>query len=131
MQDDTDDGLDAFNQLLVERKPMIFMFYGVRYEKDPAKGAGYAKFAHSLSEALADLQNGAGVHQPDGGYVVRDAFIEEAEDDTATMHVELISMYEFMRLRLVGEPGDGQWRRLGRPDEDDNERSLPPDLPAA
>jgi hypothetical protein len=86
--------IDAFDRLQLEHERTLFMFYGFR-NTDGSQGRGYFKLAHSLSEALADLQANPAVAD-EGGYFVRDAFLEISDDDDGdpTIHVELISVQE-------------------------------------
>jgi hypothetical protein len=83
--------INAFDRLRLEHERTLFMFYGYR-RVDGSPGHGYFKLAHSLAEALADLQASEGVAD-EGGYLVRDAFLEMADGD-AVLHVELISLAE-------------------------------------
>lgn len=89
-------GLDAFHQLALERERTLFMFYGYRWARGD-RGGGYFKHAHSLSEALADLDANEGVAD-EGGYFVKDAFIESTEDGPV-VHVELISAQRIVQIR--------------------------------
>jgi hypothetical protein len=86
-------GIDAFDQLALEHERTLFMFYGFR-TADGRQGGPYFKLAHSLSEALADLHANAGVAD-EGGYLVRDAFLEAGEDEPV-LHVELVSMLDLV-----------------------------------
>jgi hypothetical protein len=88
------DEIDAFHQLVFEHKRTLFMFYGHRMANGNP-GGGYFKLANSLSEALADLEANPGVAD-DGGYLVRDAFIEASEGDEPVVHVELVSLAEIL-----------------------------------
>ena len=83
--------VDAFTRLALERERTQFTFYGFR-TMDGQEGGPYFKLAHSLSEALADLEANPGVAD-EGGYLVRDAFLEKTEGEVV-IHVELISMEE-------------------------------------
>lgn len=85
---------DAFSELVLAHERTLFMFYGYR-TANGAQGRGYFKLAYSLSEALADLEENAGV--ADEGYLVRDAFLEVPDDDPPVIHVELISLAEIRR----------------------------------
>lgn len=82
-----DDGLSVFSRLRIERERTLFMMYGVR-TKDGQTVSGYFKLAHSLSEALADLDYNENVAVPVEGYAVRDLFLEDGEDGVV-VHVEL------------------------------------------
>ena len=83
--------LDAFDQLQLEHERTRFTFYGYRM-RDGRQGGPYFKLAHSLAEALADLEANEGVAD-EGGYLVRDAFLEMGELEPV-LHVELISVRE-------------------------------------
>ena len=80
--------MDAFDQLQIERERTFFTFYGWR-RPDGEPGGPYFKLAHSLSEALADLEENSAI-DPDEAYVVTDAFLELGEEGP-TVHVELRS----------------------------------------
>jgi hypothetical protein len=95
------DGIDPFSQLVLERRRTLFMFYGFRSVNGKREGA-YFKHAHSLGEALADLEGNAGIAD-EGGYLVRDAFVEDVEDDGgAILHVELISTMQILEEAATG-----------------------------
>ena len=105
------DELSAFDRLHLERQRTLFMFYGFRWA-DGRQGGGYFKHAHSLSAALADLSANEGVAD-EGGYFVKDAFVEDGELDPetrevgpATLHVELISLNEIQRMAVDDESHD-------------------------
>lgn len=85
--------MDAFSQLVAERQRALFVFYGHRaISGEP--GGPYFKQAHSLSEALADLEGNSGVAD-EGGYFVRDAFLEH-DDGGLVLRVELISLRQIL-----------------------------------
>jgi len=85
---------NAFEQLKIEKKRTLFMFYGYRMT-DGSQGGGYVKLANSLSEALNDLCANDGVAAEDG-YFITDAFVEISEDGEPVIHVELGSPGVFL-----------------------------------
>jgi len=97
-------GVDAFTQLALEHERTLFMFYGFT-NPDGTRGGAYFKLAHSLSEALADLEGNGGVAHPPGGYLVSDAFLEAGEeaDEPPTVHVELVSVESILAGAEGGE----------------------------
>jgi hypothetical protein len=83
--------MDPLSRLELEHERTLFMFYGYG-TVEGGQGSGYFKLAHSLSEALADLEGNPGVAD-EGGYFVKDLFVAALEDDDSpTVHVELISL---------------------------------------
>jgi hypothetical protein len=95
-----DETINAFTQLALERRRTGFTFYGFRMA-DGKPGGAYHKLAHSLSEAVADLEANAGIAD-EGGYLVRDAFLEE-DDDGGDLHVELVSIAQIVEDADGGE----------------------------
>ena len=91
------DDLDGFQELQLQSTRTLFMFYGYRMARDGELGSGYFKHAHSLNEALADLIANPGVLD-EGGYLVRDAFLELGDDDDPCVHVDLLSARELREL---------------------------------
>jgi hypothetical protein len=86
--------IDAFDRLQLERERTVFTFYGYRMA-DGRQGRGYFKLAHSLAEALTDLHANTGVAD-EGGYLIKDAFLEMDAGLTPVLHVELISLREIL-----------------------------------
>jgi hypothetical protein len=75
---------DAFRRLKAEHQQTLFVFYG----PGPSVVGTYAKHAHSLREALADLNaNPLAEGRP---FVVTDAFVD-AGNGQPTLHVEVMS----------------------------------------
>lgn len=85
--------LDPLARLEIERERTLFMFYGFRWSANGEPGGVYFKLAHSLSEALADLEANPGVAD-EGGYLVSDAFLETGEEPV--LHVELTSLAQLI-----------------------------------
>lgn len=81
----TDNPLD---RLALERKRMMFAFYGAR-NADRSTGGVYFKQAHSLKEAMDDMEANDGI--AGGPYLVVDAFIEE-DGEGGTLHVEVVEL---------------------------------------
>lgn len=80
--------MDAFDQLVVEKERTMFCFYGW-FGLDGKRGeAPYFKQARSLSEALEDLHNNAGVDN--ANYYVEDLFVEVVDNGGVAVHVELV-----------------------------------------
>jgi hypothetical protein len=97
------DEISTFDRLAFERGLTWFAFYGCRDAEDGGSGGPHFKAAHSLAEALADLQSEPGVAAE--GYFVRDAFLvldEEGPGDHS-IHVELVSVREMVELIEDGD----------------------------
>jgi hypothetical protein len=88
--------IDPFTQLALEHKRTQFVFYGFRW-KDGTMGTPYIKLANSLREALADLDSSPGIAD-EGGYFVRDAFVEASDGEDPVVHVELLSLAPWLKL---------------------------------
>jgi hypothetical protein len=86
----------AFEELAAQTEPTRFVLYGWRLE-DGELGAPWHKVARSLSEVLDDLEGFEGRFD-EGGYIIRDAFLE-MDDGSPVIHVELVSSRE-LRERL-------------------------------
>ncbi|HEX3510111.1 MAG TPA: hypothetical protein VHT27_03335 [Solirubrobacteraceae bacterium] len=93
--------IDAFDRLELERERTLFMLYGAR-KATGGTFRGYFKLAHSLSQAMADLEANPAI--AGGPYLVKDAFVEAEEDDAPTVHVELVSVPDL--LAQASEQGD-------------------------
>lgn len=95
---------DPFIRLAIEHERTLFVFHGWREAEDGEIGSNYFKLAYSLRSALADLEANTAVEiEDEGGYLVRDAFVErDDESGDPIVHVQLVSVRDIIEGRSDG-----------------------------